>query len=168
MIHRIILALVASCAGGSVLAQTCQPNVRASTPASRFVVDAKKGTVLDKKTGLMWKRCVEGQGGSDCSTGNTAYYPWEEAMQQADGSASAGYKDWRIPNHKELRSLVEVQCYGPAINAGVFPNTPSDSHWSGSPSGYDAAWTVDFEEGDSDSYHFRDYNNAVRLVRGGQ
>ena len=170
MIPRIFLALAATCTGASVSAQTCQPNIRASTPASRFVVDANHGTVLDKKTGLMWKRCVEGLSGSDCSPDMYSRYSWGEAMQQADQSDFAGYNDWRLPNHKELRSLVEIQCYDPAINAGVFPNTPSDAHWSGSPSAFNSyfAWHVYFGYGNSNGSSRNGDYLAVRLVRGGQ
>ena len=171
MTPRIVLslALSATFASASAWAQTCQPNIRETTPASQFVVDAAKGTVLDKKTGLMWKRCVEGQSGTNCGNGSYSAHDWAGALMQAESSAYSGYNDWRLPNPKEFESIVEEKCYSPAINTAVFPNAPSDWHWSGSPYAYysDGAWNVNFYNGYSYGY-LRDYAGAVRLVRGGQ
>lgn len=54
--------------------QTCNSNIPESTPTSRFT-DNGNGTVTDTKTGIMWKRCAEGQiwTGSTCS-GTAAGY----------------------------------------------------------------------------------------------
>ena len=172
MTPRIVLslALSATFASASAWAQTCQPNIRETTPASQFVVDAAKGTVLDKKTGLMWKRCAEGQSGAECSNGSYSTHDWAGALMQAESSAYSGYNDWRLPNSKELESIVEEKCYGPAINAAVFPNAPSGRHWSGSPNAYGSggAWYVLFSNGYSYGDGDRGNAGAVRLVRGGQ
>jgi hypothetical protein len=171
MSSRIVLALALAGAALTAQAQTCDPHIRPSAPDSRFVVNAAKGTVLDTRTGLTWKRCLEGQSGATCGLGSALYLNWGAALRRAEASAFAGYKDWRVPNGKELESLVEVQCYGPAINLSVFPNDPSTWMWASSPSAYGAyvAWYVYFGNGVS-SDEYRNYNvgSAVRLVRGGQ
>lgn len=165
---RILVVVLSWGISFAPLAQTCQPNIRESTPTSRFKVNTN-GTVLDQKTGLMWKRCTEGLSGADCATGSPAYTDWAGALGWAANSGFAGYKDWRLPNQKELRSLVEVKCYRPAINLTVFPGTSNAGYWSSSPFAYSAifAWFVGFDLGYSSGNYRNDYN-AVRLVRGGQ
>jgi hypothetical protein len=169
MIPRTALLLASALASASAMAQTCQPNLNESTPAARFVVNADKGTVLDKATGLMWKQCSEGQGGPGCA-GNPAYFRWTDALIRSANSADGGYSDWRLPNIKELQSLVEEKCSATAINLAVFPNTPAGLYWTGSPyinrfNSY--SWIVNFDNGTITQAHRASYN-PVRLVRGGQ
>ncbi len=151
---------------------TCKPtSIPASTPDSQLI-DNNDGTVTDSKTGLMWKKCLEGPlDAGDCS-GTDTTFTWQQALQQpgvVNTSGFAGYTDWRLPNIKELRSIVEEQCSSPAINATFFPNTPSSSVWSGSPFAFNSAyaWSVNFAGGNSRAYDRGD-SYAVRLVRGGQ
>ena len=152
--------------------QACHSAIRRSAPNTRYIVNAKLGTVLDKQTGLTWTRCLEGRSGADCGSGNALRMNWGDALNRAAASTFAGNKDWRMPNSKELESLVEVACFAPAINATVFPNQTATQVWASSPSARSVigAWSVYFDYGHSGvSYlNYRDYNNAVRLVRGGQ
>jgi len=157
--------------------QVCKPAIPASTPTSQFI-DHGDGTVTDARTNLMWNRCAYGQtwDGSTC-TGSYMNTTWHGALQEPAivnrGSGYAGYTDWRLPNINELRSLVEEQCYSPAINLNVFPNTPGTIFWSSSPNAYNSqiAWGVHFFSGSIDSGgRSNDYlgGYAVRLVRGGK
>jgi hypothetical protein len=157
-------------------AQTCQTSsIPATTPDTQFT-NNNNGTVTDNKTGLMWKRCSEGQSFNATSNGcdgSAASYTWQAALQQAqtvNGSGFAGFTDWRMPNIKELRSLVELQCVGPSINATVFPNTPSAVFWSSSSYANDSssAWSVYFNDGYGHWYGKNVNFNQVRLVRSGQ
>lgn len=164
----LVLAVAGAFAAPAVQAQTCNPNIRHSAPDARYVVEVDKGTVLDQSTGLIWKRCVEGLSGSDCGLGAPESMNWGDALRKAEASVFAGYTDWRMPNTKELNSLVEVACYEPALNATVFPNDPSSGVWTSSPlavwSGW--AWRVMFTYGQSDG-SWSGYSGIVRLVRGG-
>ncbi|MDU9049433.1 MAG: DUF1566 domain-containing protein [Candidatus Electrothrix sp. Rat3] len=94
---------------------------------------------------------------------------WQQPGTVNSGGGFAGYTDWRLPNIRELRSIVEEQCFAPAINAIRFPNTTISYVWSGSPVAVYTgnAWAVDFSYGNSSIYG-RSYNGSVRLVRGGQ
>lgn len=165
------LALAGALAAPAVLAQTCNSHIRATAPDARYVVNVAKGTVLDRQTGLTWKRCVEGQSGATCDAGSEIILNWGGALSQAAASTFAGYKDWRIPNSKELESLKEVACYAPAINVTVFPNDPGTWGllvWSSSAYAEDGwAWLADFYKGGSARGQRKD-SYVVRLVRGGQ
>lgn len=153
-------------------AQTCNPyNISATTPTSRFI-DNDNGTVTDTYTGLMWKKCSEGQNPLTC-IGTATSVTWQIALLRAQAvnngtiGSNLGYTDWRVPNIKELDSLVEQQCYAPSINLAVFPNTPSSTVWSSSYSSYDvAANALYFDRGTESRYYTTD-NMNVRLVRGG-
>ena len=114
-------------------AQTCHIDTEtASTPTINFI-DYKNGTVKDQKTGLMWKKCFENRiwnsSTNGCDEGNIlTYIPnWDIQIKDSlilanSGKGFAGYTDWRIPNVKELYSLLEDQCETPSINLDVFPN----------------------------------------------
>ena len=152
-----------------VSAQTCERNGIPTTPTSRFTVN-NNGTVSDTKTGLMWKKCSEGQSGSDCRSGSATKYGWEQALRHAqtvnNNGGFASYSDWRVPNLKELLSIVEEQCVEPSINLTIFPNVQSRAmYWSslthpGMPS---EAW-VYVDNGELMTRN-KGYDHYVRLVR---
>ena len=157
---------------GPVMAQTCNSAATLAAPDSRFQ-DNGDGTVSDLQTSLMWQQCSIGQSGVDCATGSETYFTWDLALQQGEALNSsggfAGYTDWRLPNIKELRSLVEYACNAPSINISFFPNTPGLIYWSSSPYApySDYVWIVYFNDGTSDNYR-RNTSHSVRLVRSGQ
>ncbi len=151
------------------VAQGCNPNMNADAPDSRYTVNAN-GTVVDKKTALTWMRCALGQAWNNNScTGSAQPYNWQNALQAAGITVFSGKSDWRLPNIKELQSLVESRCYDPAINLTAFPNATSDSFWSSSPVANDSNYArlVYFSFGYG-SWYFKDNGSYVRLVRSGQ
>ncbi len=159
----LVLALSHNDAGA-----VCYTTVLANTPDERFIVDVPAGVVTDRVTGLVWQRCSVGQNGSDCSGGSAISVNWQDALQAAQASTVAGYDDWRLPNVKELASIVEYKCYEPAINTNVFPGTGNVAYWSSSPYEHDLgnAWRVFFNIGSVYSQR-KTESNSVRLVRGG-
>jgi hypothetical protein len=158
-----------------VFSQTIKSYIKNQWQDSRYI-NHKDGTVTDTITGLMWKQCAEGFSLSESNcTINTPIkyaYTWKEAIERADASENkpfAKYSDWRLPNIKELRSLVAFDRYNPAINSTLFPDSPTLGFWSSSPyasNAYDA-WILDFGDGEDDFYDRSSYY-FVRLVRGGQ
>ncbi|EIJ35707.1 DUF1566 domain-containing protein [Thiothrix nivea] len=141
--------------------------VRENDLTGRYIIH-DNGTVTDTQTGLMWKRCSEGQSGADCS-GNPAEYSWNAAMSKfGEGVSFAGYNDWRMPTIEELKTLVD-KSQKPTINQTAFPNTPSAWFWSASPVAYNGygAWYVYFFDG-HDGYYGKVNGGSVRLVRSGQ
>jgi hypothetical protein len=137
------------------------------------LVDDGDGTITDTATSLIWRQCSEGQANDTSCTGSALTYTWQQALQIPQtlntSGGFAGHTDWRLPNLKELRSIVEEACYSPSINSTRFPNTPSSHFWSASASasGSSHAWDVGFDGGYS-SYGNRSGSKRVRLVRGGQ
>ena len=178
MTHPLLAPALAAAlwlAAGAAHAVTCENNIPPSNPDSVYRVDTTHldgTTVTDTRTGLMWKQCLEGYGGTNCGTtvsDSQNRFTWANALAHAEGHTFAGHSDWRLPNLKELRSLVEECRIQPAINDAVFPNTPPSVVWSGSPlaGNPSGAWYVGFNGG-SASYSNRNGDNLVRLVRGGQ
>lgn len=166
------LAAILLVCGSALAQQTCHADFPRTTPDSDFA-DAGNGTVRHIPTGLIWKRCAEGQtwDGTTCQ-GTAGSYIWQQAFQQADAVNAvsyAGQTDWRVPNINELKSIAEMGCYHPSINLTQFPATPQSYFWSGSPlvgSSY-YAWVADFDAG-FDHWYGRNYAYQVRLVRAGQ
>jgi len=154
---------------GNAHAVPCQNNLPASNPDSVYI-DHGNGTVTDTRTGLMWKQCVEGLSGASCQTGSEQSFAWADALAHAEASTFASHNDWRLPNVKELSSLVEVCRALPSINTNLFPNTPSSFYWSGSPYAPNSnnAWFVLFSHGLASHRNRSDDFFRVRLVRGGQ
>ena len=117
-------------------------------------------TVTDLSTGLMWQQ--------DTASGS---YTWEGALSYTESLTLAGYDDWRLPNPKELQSIVDYGSLNPAIDIDFFPNTNSYRYWLGSTGApypyFDDAWYVDFLHGHVGDGH-KTTNHYVRCVRGGQ
>ena len=141
--------------------------VSQSTPSTDFVNNGD-GTVTHSKTGLMWKQCAQGLSGSGCATGIAAVPIWSDALKMAVTDTTAGHTDWRLPNKKELESLVETCGYDPAINQTLFPGTPTTQFfWSSSSSLVDTtqAWRVSFYSGRNNTDTKATATHYVRLVR---
>lgn len=180
MINKLVgLSLILFCAVAlaqpplvSQAPHACQPdNIPSATPTARFV-DNGDGTVTDSKTDLVWKKCVEGLSGEACAEGEATVLNWGEAllyMSEHNKQGDLGYTDWRLPNIRELSTLVETRCMNPAINEEVFPGTPAGHVWTSSPYHFYThySWYVDFGHG-SANYDERIRDKGLRLVRNGQ
>lgn len=170
MLKKITLGFSFCLFTGIAFGQTCKlSSIKKATPDARFTSQLN-GTVLDTKTQLVWKRCSEGQTWDDSTcVGSASTHTWQGALNVAQASSFAGQNDWRLPNKKEFKSIVEFGCYSPAINLTVFPNTSPVVAWSSSPyaNSSDYAWYVDFYFG-NDYASLKSLSNRVRLVRNEQ
>jgi hypothetical protein len=120
--------------------------------------DNNDGTVTDTTTGLMWQKFDDG-------TART----WEQSLSYCEGLSLAGFTDWRLPNAKELSSIVDTTKYGPAIDTVSFPNTQSYAwYWTSTSDAYPGwgtyAWLVGFNSGGLYSTD-KTYTYYVRCVR---
>ncbi|OLN26928.1 hypothetical protein DVDV_2387 [Desulfovibrio sp. DV] len=125
-------------------------------PASTYV-DNGDLTVSDQATGLMWQKIAS----------ETAL-TWKNALSHCEGATTGGYSDWRLPNIRELVSLVDYTTYAPAFDVTYFSGA-SDAYWSGSTRyGHgNNGWYVDFDTGSSGYYISKSYLGYARCVRGG-
>ena len=134
---------------------------------TRFIVSANGSEVIDSHTSLTWRRCVEGMtwSGSTC-TGSALSLTHSAAFARAKTQ-----QGWRLPNVKELASIVDDAVYAnngstavvAMIDAAAFPNTPQNPHWASTPQvGHPAlAWLVDFYSGFVSDYIFTQDRNVL-------
>ena len=111
-------------------------------PAPRF---ARQGTlVTDRLTGLVWLRDA-----GRCELPMT----WREALdfvERLNLEACEGFSDWRLPNRRELRSLVDYQTSRSVLAAGhPFINVFSGWYWTSTTAAITPAhaWYVDLGGG---------------------
>ena len=122
---------------------------------------------VDNRTGLMWVTNPR------ADAGFAGAQTWESALTSCtvtlNGLAYAGYTDWRLPNVRELMSIVDYGNYSPSINSTAFPGTYVSYYWTSTtyvPS-TTTAWVVEFDVAYLGGGAVKTTNNYVRCVRGG-
>lgn len=146
--------------------------VRSGCPREGRFVDNGDRTVTDTCTGLMWQReaaDIDADGTIDAKDGLpwTATAPGTGALEYAESLALAGHTDWRLPNVRELMSLVDHSSAAPAL-APVFGDAPlafwSSTSATASPT---SAWYVGFQSGSNGivGSTSKTQNYLVRAVR---
>ncbi|MBN1418331.1 MAG: DUF1566 domain-containing protein [Planctomycetes bacterium] len=139
---------------------------RSGCPKEGRYVDNGDGTVSDTCTGLVWQKDRADVNGDGAITDQDVV-TWQDALKYCDGLVFAGRDDWRLPNIRELQSIVDYSRTDPAIDP-VFGAV--SSHWSWASSTYvrapGAAWFVDFGGGGGSSAD-KDGRYCVRAVRVG-
>jgi hypothetical protein len=87
--------------------------------------------ILDRRTGLIWGHPADAARRS---------VTWQEALdgvKAMNRKAAGRHTDWRLPNIRELESLVDINSHSPAMP----PNHPfariADGYWSSTTSVYD-------------------------------
>jgi len=124
--------------------------------------DNGDGTITDNRTGLMWKKCSSGN--LICGT-SALGNPWEEAIFYCETLNFAGYDDWRLPNIRELESIINYNTL-PSINNVYFPNTWGP-YWTSTTDVSDNtyAFSISFDDG---TINTRNKNDILlmRCVRG--
>ena len=144
-------------------AQICNINMAKTTVEGRFIKD-EQGYVIDAANKLIWDICSIGQiyASGQCVGTPTEFNTWKEALQFA--AAKDGY---RMPNIKELETIVERACIEPSIDQDSFPDTPLAIYWSNTPAPTSSSlkgYVIDFTDG---SEIVRDVNRPknLRLIK---
>lgn len=142
-----------------------------SVEGKKYVISDNGQEVLDLQTNLIWRRCVEGMtwNGTTCtpeSVSGETYFMFQEALQRASNQAAQTKKAWRLPNIKELTSLMDYSQANMAIDPNAFPATPNAQSWSSSSYSADAffSWIVHFYYGKV-YFDYTEDMGVVRLVR---
>lgn len=84
--------------------------------APQALIDNGDGTITDRNTGLVWEKLSDDGSIHDRDTS----YTWEAGLTRVatlNAASFAGYSDWRVPNQKELESIVDYGRSNPAIAA---------------------------------------------------
>lgn len=133
--------------------QKCDSGTPATAPMSRFK-DGGNGTLVDTQSKRVWLRCSLGMNwnGSSCE-GSSLTYDWsgaEAAMAELNARQAGGRSNWRLPTVEELNSIVEKQCFKPAISLDAFPFSPEAGFWSATAAAgrNPRAWIVHFLHGE--------------------
>ncbi len=79
-------------------------------------IDNGDGTITDLATGLSWMQLDSGS--FDAGPRSDGTLNWQEALDWAENLDYGGHDDWRLPNAKELQSLVDYS-RSPATTASA-------------------------------------------------
>jgi hypothetical protein len=133
-INAIIYSLALLVISQSIQAQQCNTtSIVSSNSADQFVINQQRGTVIDARTGLEWSLCSTGQiwQNSSCTGTPTHFDDYIDALDSViDNSLGA---DFRLPNIKELGSIIERSCTSPAIDLTIFNSTLNAVYYSSTP-----------------------------------
>jgi hypothetical protein len=129
--------------------------------------DNGDGTVTDLATGLMWIKDPSAIGGVWGTPGNPSTMTWAEAIDACEELKYAGHSDWRLPNIKELESLIDYSKENPCIDQDSFENTQDGDYWGGSMTqhGCDNIFKPSMGGGGKNWTPNKDEGNYVRPVR---
>ncbi len=135
-------------------------NYQTSDPAANGDI-----VTTDNVTGLIWASDGNEAG---CNWGQQTN--WNAAIDWCSNLDFAGYDDWRLPNVKELQSIIDYGTISPAIDTTYFINTKSDFYWSSTTVDDDisVAWYVSFYNGYVYGNNKTSNFDYVRAVRGGE
>jgi Protein of unknown function (DUF1566) len=136
-------------------------------------IDNGNGTVTDNVSGLTWEKKT--------NTNVNEVYTWADALAYVaalnamnGGQGFAGYNDWRMPNVRELQSILDYgrlqpmidPTFGPTVGILNFVNFWSSTtavtvYYPGT-----SAWAVDFLNGEMLAFGKGSFLR-IRAVRGG-
>jgi len=134
-------------------------------PDPRFT-DNNNGTVTDNMTDLIWVKYPSCSGTTDWASAIEYCNSLANGMCSLTDGSAAG--DWRLPNIKEILSLIDYGHYNPALPSD-HPFSLHNYYWTSttySGSTPDAAWNINITTGIA-SITNKDTTYYIWPVRGG-
>lgn len=154
---KTLFVLITILLGNQAAAQICaKDNTPETISVSNYdLSQAGEIKIKNPLTPFIWQRCFYGQQWNDAQqicTGTPKKLSWQDALKATENS------EWRLPNIKELLSLVDLQCFAPPLHPELFPSAPASltsGIWTSSPlqtnldssSITSSAWLVDLGHG---------------------
>lgn len=139
-------------------------------PFPRFT-DNQNGTATDNLTGLIWINDANVPGPASCNPGVAK--SWKDALNHVkclNASNYLGFNDWRLPNRKEIFSLVDFSQSLPALPPGHFFYDGQLAHWYWTSTTVmslgNYGWEMENESGRI-AYLEKPYKLSFLVVRGG-
>ncbi len=90
---------------------------------------------------------------------------WVDTASHCPTSPTAGYTDWRLPNIKELTSLLDFSKFDPSLGTDYFTPDSKYFFWSSTYDNGSTAWAVEFRTGKTIKLN-RNLTYPVRCERG--
>ncbi|MBF0337947.1 MAG: DUF1566 domain-containing protein [Nitrospirae bacterium] len=138
-------------------------------PSPRFT-DNDNGTVMDNLTGLVWTKDVGTPTVGSCSGTDKLWKAALDYVKCLNTAAYLGYSDWRLPNKKELLSLIDRENYAPTLIANhPFVNVKNTDYWSSTTyaDSTSNAWVIGMGFGGAGYTGKSDFTQGIWLVRSG-
>lgn len=144
-------------------------------------VDNLDGTITDLRSTLTWEKLSNDNSIHDYDDTSFLWYGAFQKVDALNAMAFAGHSDWRVPQVRELATLVDYTKYNPAT-FGIFNNacapgctieecscTYSGDYWSSTTYQQtpQLAWDLDIRAGQLESSGSKVQYRYVRAVRGG-
>jgi hypothetical protein len=101
--------------------------------------DNDDGTVSDLATGLIWQQQE-----------HSTTLSWSDAIDYCSDLELGDYKDWRLPNIKELHSIIDAKLFDPALEFFAFPEIGPEVYFWSATSDVDLernAYSVNIDDG---------------------
>jgi hypothetical protein len=140
---------------------------------TRFQPSAEGLEVTDKRSGLVWRRCAEGQQfKANVCKGEPLFLSYPATVSHTNNEAKRTATAWRLPTMKELSAIAaasqaDVAGGIAAIDAAAFPGTPVARYWTATSVGPHYFMYVSFSDASVGEAR-RNAPGAVRLVRAAQ
>ena len=152
-------------------------------PNPRFTDNNNNGTVTDNLTGLIWLKNANCAGAgrnwasavADVASLNSGgkmntNVCGDTSRDPGNGAAPTHQTDWRLPNVREMHSLIDYGPFAPALPSGPFTGVLSDLYWTSTTYavGTTSAFLVNMGDGTVPVREKTTFFYYVWPVRGGQ